>query len=83
MPAWFHQHKPQTMALLPPEMAHIEAMLGLGGQALFDAAEFTIAKNALRRIMRPLRISVAVFRKIRTNWMRLRYRLRVRTSFNA
>jgi len=34
-------------------MAEIETTLRLGGQALLNAAEFTIVKNMLRRVIKP------------------------------
>jgi hypothetical protein len=63
VPAWFHRGRPQTMALLPSGMAEVEAMLALGGQALLDAAEFVLLRNAVRRLIKPLRRVVAVFRR--------------------
>ncbi len=62
VPAWFyserlqtvaHSERLQTVALLPSGMAEIETMLRLGGQALLNAAEFTIVKNMLRRVIKP------------------------------
>jgi len=46
-------------------MAEVEAMLQLGGQALLDAAEFVLLRNLVRRVIKPLRRAVAVFRRIR------------------
>ena len=53
VPAWFYSERLQTVALLPSGMAEIETMLRLGGQALLNAAEFTIVKNMLRRVIKP------------------------------
>jgi hypothetical protein len=44
---------PQTVRILPPEMAEVETMLQLGGQALLDAAEFVLLRNMLRRVIKP------------------------------
>jgi hypothetical protein len=65
VPAWFYRERPQTTAILPAEMAAVEAMLQLGGQALLDAAELVLLKNMLRRVIKPLRRAVAVFRRVR------------------
>ena len=65
VPAWFFKERPQTIAILPAEMAGVEAMLQLGGEALLDAAEFVLLKNTLRRVIKPLRRAVAVFRRVR------------------
>jgi hypothetical protein len=65
VPAWFFRERPQTIAVLPAEMAAVETMLQLGGQALLDAAEFVLLKNILRRAIKPLRRAVAVFRRVR------------------
>jgi hypothetical protein len=62
---WLHEDRLQTVALLPPEMSEVEAMLRLGSRALFDAAEFRIVKYVLRRMIKPLRIAISVFREIR------------------
>jgi len=53
VPAWFYSERLQTVALLPSGMAEIETTLRLGGQALLNAAEFTIVKNMLRRVIKP------------------------------
>jgi hypothetical protein len=65
VPEWFYRERPQILAILPPEMAKVETMLQLGGQALLDAAEFVLLRNMLRRVIKPLRRAVAVFRRIR------------------
>ena len=57
--------RPQIIAILPADMAEVEAMLQLGGQALLDAAEFVLLRNLVRRVIKPLRRAVAVFRRIR------------------
>jgi hypothetical protein len=72
VPAWFYEHRPQTMAILPPEMAELETMFAFGGRALLDAADLTVAQNALRRIIGPLRMVVTIFRRVRARWMQLR-----------
>jgi hypothetical protein len=36
VPEWFYRERPQTIAILPAEMAAVETMLQLGGQALLD-----------------------------------------------
>lgn len=46
-------------------MREVEAKLQLGGQALLDGAEFVLLKNMLRRVIKPLRRAVAVFRRVR------------------
>ena len=43
----------QTVRILPPEMAEVETMLQLGGQALLGAAEFVLLRNMLRRVIKP------------------------------
>jgi hypothetical protein len=65
VPLWFHRERPQTIAVLPPDMAEMEAMFRLGGQALLEGSEFTILKNMLRRAVRPLRMAAAMFRRVR------------------
>jgi len=65
VPEWFYKERPQTIAVLPPEMAEVETTLALGGQALLDASEFVLLKNMIRRQIKPLRSAVAVFRRIR------------------
>jgi hypothetical protein len=65
VPLWFHEERPQTIAVLPPDMAEMETMFRLGGQALLEASEFTILKNMLRRAVRPLRMAAAMFRRAR------------------
>jgi hypothetical protein len=65
VPAWFYRDRPQTIRVLPLDMREIEAMLQLGGQALLDAAEFVLLKNMLRRMIKPFRRAVAVFRRVR------------------
>jgi hypothetical protein len=37
-----------------PDMADMETMFDLGGQALFETSEFTLIRNMLRRSVRPL-----------------------------
>ena len=64
-PSWFHQGRPQTIAVLPHEMAEIETTLRMTARALLDEAELVLAKNVLMRIIGPLRIVVAVFRRAR------------------
>jgi hypothetical protein len=65
VPLWFHKERPQTIAILPSDMAETETMFRLGGQALLEASEFTIMKNMLRRSIRPLRMAAAMFRRVR------------------
>jgi hypothetical protein len=65
VPAWFYRERPQTIAILPADMGEVEAMLQLGGQALLDAAEFVLLRNMVRRVIKPLRRAVAVFRRVR------------------
>jgi hypothetical protein len=65
VPLWLHKERPQTIAVLPPEMAEMETMFHLGGQALLESAEHTIMKNMLRRSVRPLRLAAAMFRRVR------------------
>jgi len=65
VPAWFYNDRPQMIAILPPEMAKVETMFAFGSQALLDAAEFTILKNIIRRMIKPLRAAVAIFRRAR------------------
>jgi hypothetical protein len=64
VPEWLFKERPQTIRVLPADMGEVEAMLQLGGQALLDAAEFVLLKNMLRRLIKPLRRAVAVFRRI-------------------
>src|SRR5258707_4626180 len=65
VPLWFHRERPQTIAVLPSDMAETETMFRLGSQALLEASEFTIMKNMLRRSVGPLRIAEATFRRVR------------------
>jgi hypothetical protein len=65
VPLWFHKERPQTIALLPSDMAEMETMFRLGGQELLESSEFTILKNMLRRAVRPLRMAGAKFRRVR------------------
>jgi hypothetical protein len=65
VPLWFHKERPQTIAVMPPDMAEMEAVSHLGGQALLESSEFTIMKNMLRRSIRPLRLAEAMFRRAR------------------
>ena len=65
VPLWFHKERPQTIAVMPPNMAEMETMLCLGGDALLESSEFTIMKNMLRRTIRPLRMVAAMFRRVR------------------
>jgi len=65
VPLWFHKERPQTIAVMPPNMAEMETMLCLGGEALLESSEFTIMKNMLRRTIRPLRMAAAMFRRLR------------------
>jgi hypothetical protein len=65
VPAWFYRERPQTIAILPARMGEVEVMLAIGGQALLDAAEFVLLRNAVRRLIKPLRRAVAVFRRLR------------------
>jgi hypothetical protein len=82
-PEWFYRARPQRMAILPPEMAKVEMMLAFGGGALLEIADVIVAMNTLKRAIPALRIVVASFRRARTAWMRLRYRLRLRTRAMA
>lgn len=65
VPLWFHKERPQTIAVMPPEMADMETMFRLCGQALLETSEFTLARNLLRRWVRPLRMAAAMFRRVR------------------
>jgi hypothetical protein len=65
VPLWFHRERPQTIAVLPSDMAEMEAMFRLGGRALLEDSEFTILKNMLRRAIKPLRMAAAMFRRVR------------------
>jgi hypothetical protein len=65
VPLWFHKERPQTIAVLPSDMAEMETMFHLGGRALLESSEFTIMKNMLRRSVRPLRMAAAMFRRVR------------------
>jgi hypothetical protein len=65
VPLWFHKERPQTVAVMPSDMAQMEAMSHLGGQALLESSDFTIMKNMLRRSIRPLRLAEAMFRRAR------------------
>ena len=60
-------------------MAELETMLGLGGSALLEVAELAAVINALGRAIPLLRIAVAIFRRVRTQWKELRYLLRLPT----
>lgn len=65
VPRWFHRERPQTITVMPSDMAEIETMFRLGGQALLESAEFTIMKNMVQRSVRPLRMAAAMFRRVR------------------
>lgn len=65
VPLWFHKERPQTIALMPSDMAELEAMLHLGGQALLESSELTIIKNIFQRAIWPLRMAEAMFRRAR------------------
>jgi hypothetical protein len=62
VPLWFHKERPQTIAVMPAEMAEMETMFRLCGQALLETSEFTLMRNMLRRSVRPLRMAAAMFR---------------------
>jgi hypothetical protein len=64
-PTWFHKERPQAITVLPRDMAEVEMMLCMTAQALLDAAEYTLARNVLTRVILPLRIVVGVFRRVR------------------
>ncbi len=74
-PQWFHDARPQQRVILPPEMAAVEAMAAMGGQALLDSANLDAALNALNRIVPSLRVAVVAFRRVQTVLMRLRWQL--------
>lgn len=65
VPLWFHKERPQIIAVMPSDMAEMEAMFHRGGRALLESSEFTIMKNMLRRSVRPLRMAAAMFRRAR------------------
>jgi hypothetical protein len=65
VPLWFHKERPQTIAVMPAEMAEMEAMFHLCGQALLETSELTLVRNMLRRWVRPLRMAAAMFRRAR------------------
>src|SRR5207245_9458615 len=65
VPAWFYNDRPQMIAILPPEMAKVETMFAFGSQALLDAAEFTILKNIIRRLIKQHRAAAAILRRAR------------------
>jgi hypothetical protein len=62
VPLWFHKERPQTIAVMPSDMAEMEAMLHLGGRALLESSELEIM---VHRAIRPLRIVEATFRRLR------------------
>lgn len=65
VPLWLHRERPQAIAVMPPDMADMEAMFDLGGQALLETSEFTLMRNALQRSVRPLRTALTMFRRAR------------------
>jgi hypothetical protein len=65
VPLWFHKERPQTIAVMPAEMAEMEMMFRLCGQALLETSEFTLVRNILRRSVKPLRTAAAMFRRAR------------------
>jgi hypothetical protein len=65
VPSWLHKERPQTIALMPAEMADMETMFHVCGQALLETSEFTLVRNILRRAVRPLRMASAMFRRAR------------------
>lgn len=50
---------------MPPDMADMETMFDLGGQALLETSEFTLMRNMLQRSVRPLRTALTMFRRAR------------------
>ncbi len=65
VPRWLHRERPQTIAVMPPDMADMETMFDLGGQALLETSEFTLIRNMLQRSVRPLRTTLTMFRRAR------------------
>jgi hypothetical protein len=62
VPLWFHKERPQTIGVMPSELADIEAVFNLGGRALLESSEFAIMAH---RATWPLRIVEATFRRAR------------------
>jgi hypothetical protein len=86
IPAWLHDSRPQTIAIMAPEAAEVEAVLRLGGRAMRLAEVAQIAKAELAeirnstswRITAPLRAAVIAARRFAST-LKLRPR-RVATS---
>ena len=65
VPLWLHKERPQTITVMPSDMAEMETMYRLCGQALLETTEFTLMRNMLRRSVKPLRMAASVFRRAR------------------
>ncbi len=66
--AWLHDNRPQTIAIMGPEAAEIEAMLRFGGRAMLKAScEVQLAEirnSTCWRMTAPLRGAVVAARRI-------------------
>jgi hypothetical protein len=65
VPLWLHRERPQTIAVMPPDMVDMETMFDLAGQALLETSEFTLMRNMLQRSIQPLRTALTMFRRAR------------------
>jgi hypothetical protein len=71
IPAWLHESRPQTIAIMGPEAAEIEAVLRLGGRAMqlaelaqVSKAELAEIRNSTSwRVTAPLRTAVKAARR--------------------
>jgi len=68
IPAWLHENRPQTIAIMGPEAAEIERVLRFGGRAMRNAsceAELAeICNSTSWRMTAPLRAAVTGARRI-------------------
>jgi hypothetical protein len=78
-PKWFFKARPQRRSILPSEVAAVEVVAAMGGRALLDAADLTLAQNTLKRVVPGLRIMNAMFRRLHALAMPLRRHLSLRT----
>jgi hypothetical protein len=69
IPAWLHDSRPQTIAIMGPEAVEIEAMLRFGGRAMLKASRETelaeIRNSTSWRMTAPLRAAVSAARHFR------------------
>jgi hypothetical protein len=86
IPAWLHDSRPQTVAILGPEAAEIERVLRFGGRALRKAsceAELAEIRNSTSwRLTAPLRAAVIRARRF-TSTLKARHKRQAPNDRNA